>query len=256
MSFKNLFVRLLIAFFSLQFFSSSVNASIYVGGHYKPAIMNIIKDFLVKGDSLNFFYSILHNELLSNDQNTDSVIIKMASHNNPYNPAYSNSTLGLGGFIGYSNNRMRIEIEVSHEKFGLHNFNNSDDKYLISFYNSSNSIHTIRASDISATAFMINLCHDFATDNLGISPYLCAGAGSNFIEVFDALRVKFIYQAKAGVSFIRLPKVIVFAGGYYEGIINSNFKNLYFEYPKYVSFTAKLNISYFGGEVGVRFTFN
>ena len=98
---------------------------------------------------------------------------------------------------------------------------------------------------------------------MSASPYICIGIGGDFTEFFDQLHVKLAYQGKIGISYPIYNKINLFANGYYHIVIGNKFKNLNVllytaeleNVPRVTSAVAMLNVSYFGGEIGVRLTF-
>ncbi|EOA62176.1 P44/Msp2 family outer membrane protein [Anaplasma phagocytophilum] len=119
---------------------------------------------------------------------------------------------------------------------------------------------------ISSTSVMLNACYDLFSEGLGIMPYTCIGLGSNFVSVVDGkVTPKLAYKLKAGLSYKFSPEVSAFAGGFYQRVVGDG---EYVDLPvKRLSYdlspqgrtketaVAKFNMSYVGGEFGIRFAF-
>ncbi|MGN7618832.1 MAG: P44/Msp2 family outer membrane protein [Ehrlichia sp.] len=204
--------------------------------------------------------------------------------NTYYSAKFKDSFASFSAAIGYHSCRgPRLEIEGSYENFGITNCRdctvNDSNKYFAlargkelgaiqpksheGSGNSKKSFFTFMENNgISVASVMVNGCYDFSFDGTGISPYICAGVGGDFIEFFEIMHVKFSYQGKLGVSYLISPSISLFVDGYYHSIMNNEFKNLHVMYvhalrdsPTVTSAVAQLDIRYFGGEVGLRFIF-
>ncbi|MGN7618838.1 MAG: P44/Msp2 family outer membrane protein [Ehrlichia sp.] len=214
---------------------------------------------------------------------TSGVIMEYGS----YDPVYSNTNsyvaefgddaVRLSGAVGFSYSEgLRIEMEVSYEKFDVKNLRSpltDAHRYLALIRTSAESDDAVqhfavmRNDGLSIGSVMINGCYDFTLDDVSALPYICGGIGGDFIEFFDQLHVKLAYQGKVGISYpIIHSKISLFFNGYYHGVIGDKFKNLRAQYVcneasytqqhhQVTSAVATLHVSYFGGEIGARFMF-
>ncbi|AHX03226.1 surface antigen family protein [Ehrlichia chaffeensis str. Heartland] len=271
-------------------FSETINSSIkkqpglYISGQYKPSV-SVFSNFSVRETN------VPTKQLIALKKEIDSVAIDTTGNANagiskpenftiPYTAEFQDNVANFNGAIGYSfPDSLRIEIEGFHEKFDVKNpggYTQVKDAYRYfalardlkngAFQpkeNNTGIYHTVMKNDgLSILSTMVNICYDFSVDELPVLPYMCAGMGINAIEFFDALHVKFAYQGKLGISYQLFTKVNLFLDGYYHQVIGNQFKNLNVnhvyilkESPKVTSAVATLDIAYFGGEVGIRFTF-
>ncbi|GAT77772.1 Map1-related protein [Ehrlichia ruminantium] len=253
---------------------------IYLGTNYKLSISHFT-NFSVQ--ETNQTVDIIG--LKSNVPNTEDDILKTAKNfNTQYNPIFKNNFTGFSGALGYYSGRgLRLELEASYQDFDVkksknyktndaHRYfalvRNKDDKAFqpqddVLYRKRYRSFYSFMRNDgISIASVMLNGCYDLPFSNFKISSYACIGIGGDFIEFFEAMKVKFAYQAKLGISYYISPSVNLFADTYYHKSVGNQFKNLRVQYahtlrltPIFTSAIAKLNIGYFGGEVGFRFIF-
>ncbi|AHC39609.1 P44/Msp2 family outer membrane protein [Ehrlichia muris] len=242
---------------------------LYIGGQYRPAVSHF-SEFSVKDTNFNTVRLVGLKKDISAVNSTN-----IASHTNfdfPYIAEFQDNAISFSGTIGYSYSKeLRIEVEASHEEFDVKNPEGSVvDTYryfalarAVTNNNPQTGKFTVMKNDgLSISSVMLNVCYDFEPDGILVTPYICAGIGGDFIEFFNDLHVKLAYQGKMGLSYSISPEVSLFLDGYYHKVIDSKFKNLHVQHvadltdaPKFTSAVATLNIGYFGGEVGVRFTF-
>ncbi|WP_395877835.1 P44/Msp2 family outer membrane protein [Ehrlichia muris] len=284
MSSKKMFsiVRLalvcLVSYLPIQSFSESNNISenikhtgLYVSGQYKPTVSHF-SNFSVKETYTDT------KKLLGLQKNADSITSDIKTNTKfdiPYNAKFKDNAISFSGAVGYiAQEGPRIEIEGSYEEFDIKDSGNytinEAAKYIAlaraiasgQNYPDTGKYVVIRNNGLSVASITINGCYDFSLNNLKISPYICAGFGGDIIEFFSAVRFKFAYQGKLGISYPLSSNVILFADGYYHKVIGNQFKNLNVQHvvnlteaPKATSAVATLNIEYFGSEFGLKFIF-
>ncbi|KJV63480.1 MULTISPECIES: P44/Msp2 family outer membrane protein [Ehrlichia] len=284
MSSKKMFsiVRLalvcLMSCLPIQSFSESNNISenikrtgLYISGQYKPTVSHF-SNFSVKETYTDT------KELLGLQKNASSItgdIKTNTKFDTPYNAKFKDNAISFNGAVGYiAQEGPRIEIEGSYEKFDIKDSGNytinEAAKYIAlaraiasgQNYPDTGKYVVIRNNGLSVASIIINGCYDFSLNNLKISPYICAGFGGDIIEFFSAVRFKFAYQGKLGISYPLSSNIILFADGYYHKVIGNQFKNLNVQHvvnlteaPKATSAVATLNIEYFGSEFGLKFIF-
>ena len=263
--------------------TTSQNFGLYLSGQYKPGISHF-KNFSVQETNKKVDLIALKNDVT---HITDEVLKNHGNFNTHYSAKFKNSFItSFSGALGYySGQGPRLELEGSYENFDIINCKNCTVKdankyFALAREKESNNIQPkndegssdpnkksfftfMKNNGVSIASVMINGCYDFSFNNTRISPYVCAGIGGDFIEFFDVMHIKLSYQGKLGVSYLVSPSTSLFVSGYYHRVINNKFKNLHVTYSKYAlkdsptitSAIAQLNIGYFGGEVGLRFTF-
>ncbi|KJV69414.1 P44/Msp2 family outer membrane protein [Candidatus Neoehrlichia procyonis] len=178
----------------------------------------------------------------------------------------NNLLLAFNGAIGYSMGGPRVELEIGYERFNtISNDTYASDKaYKIVALGrngaiTANNYVTAEINNITTVSLMANACYDIPVHDMSLVPYVCAGIGSNLVNTTkDSLTPKFAYQAKAGVSYTITPEVSLTVGGFYHGIIGTKYEKLHVDnatgLTDKTSATAEFGLSYFGGELGVRFT--
>ncbi|AHX05137.1 P44/Msp2 family outer membrane protein [Ehrlichia chaffeensis] len=204
--------------------------------------------------------------------------ISSSSHNDNHfnNKGYSfkyenNPFLGFAGAIGYSMGGPRVEFEVSYETFDVKNQGNNykNDAHRYCALGQQDSSGTPKASkyvllksegllDIS---FMLNACYDIINESIPLSPYICAGVGTDLISMFEATNPKISYQGKLGLSYSINPEASVFIGGHFHKVIGNEFRDI----PTLKAFATSsatpdlaivtLSVCHFGIELGGRFSF-
>ena len=256
------------------------NFGLYLSGQYKPGISHF-KNFSIKETTKDVHLFALKNDVTNT---TKEALIKAPENfNRPYTAQFKNSFTSFSGAVGYhSNQRLRLELEGSYEKFDIVSCKNCAVKDANKFFALARGTETsnnqpknnesqgleknkksfftfMKNNGISIASVMINGCYDLS-NNTKISSYVCGGIGGDFIEFFDLMHVKFSYQGKLGISYLISPSTSLFVDGYYHRVINNKFKNLHVTYayplkdqPTTTSAIAQVNIGYFGGEVGLRF---
>nr|AAF73414.1 P28-6 [Ehrlichia chaffeensis] len=264
----------LLSFLSIESFSAinhnhtgNNTSGIYITGQYRPGVSHF-SNFSVKETNVDTIQLVGYKKSASSiDPNTYS------NFQGPYTVTFQDNAASFSGAIGYSYpESLRLELEGSYEKFDVKDPKDYSAKDAFRFFalarNTSTTVpdaqkYTVMKNNgLSVASIMINGCYDLSFNNLVVSPYICAGIGEDFIEFFDTLHIKLAYQGKLGISYYFFPKINVFAGGYYHRVIGNKFKNLNVnhvvtpdEFPKATSAVATLNVAYFGGEAGVKFTF-
>ena len=258
-------------------FSEAINNDIeysrlYVSGQYKPGFSYFNKFSVRETDHHTKALIGLKHDAIS----TKNLTIN-TDFNTPYKVTFQNNIISFSGAIGYSDSTgVRFELEGSYEEFDVTDPGDCviKDTYRyfalareISGSNPSNSgssgKYTVMRNDgVSITSVIFNGCYDLSLKELEISPYVCIGIGGDFIEFFDALHIKLAYQGKLGISYSFSTRTNLFIDGYYHRVIGNQFNNLNVQHvtelaeaPKATSAIATLNVSYFGGEVGIRLMF-
>ncbi|KJV63484.1 MULTISPECIES: P44/Msp2 family outer membrane protein [Ehrlichia] len=268
-------------------FSEAINNSIekyfglYISGQYKPSV-SVFSNFSVKEINVPTKQLIALKKDIDSvevDTNATKGISKPDHFNIPYTVEFQDNAVNFNAAIGYSfSEGPRIEIEGSYEEFDVKNPGGYTLNGAFRYFalaremkdsatqpkdKSTGIYHTVMKNNgLSITSVTINGCYDFSLNDFPVSPYICGGIGVDAIEFFDALHIKLTCQSKLGITYSLSPNINLFTGGYYHQIIGNQFRNLNVQHvadlndaPKVTSAVATLNVRYFGGEVGVRFTF-
>ena len=266
----------LVSLLPTQSFSVSNNNKsfgLYFTGQYKPSIPHFT-NFSVKEANVETkqLFRLKHN---ATSIPTD---IKISSNFTVlYSETFQENIVSFSGAVGYlPPEGPRVEIEGSYEKFDIKNPKNDLIKDAFRYIAlarevSSSSPQTLfnnkyvimRNDGISIISIILNLCYDFFINKSSTtSPYICAGFGGNFIELFNSVRPKFAYQGKLGINHPLSSNVILFVDGYYHKVMGNKFKHLSVQHifddstaPKATSAIATINIEYFGAELGLKFIF-
>ncbi|CAI27412.1 P44/Msp2 family outer membrane protein [Ehrlichia ruminantium] len=278
MNYKNTLLGIMLALSLLptKSFSESIsnndnsqNFKLYISGQYKPGVPKF-NNFSAKETNVKT------QKLLGLLSGTSRKIDKYKDFSNTYIPDFQDSSTGFGAAVGYiSYKGIRFEIESSYEEFQVNIHDNCEGTIEPCRYFAlarsvgrrgwpdQNNYTVMKNTGLSMTSVMFNGCYNIMSNKLEISPYICIGIGGDFIDFFDSTHIKLAYQGKLGISYSLLPDVTLFVDGYYHRIANNQFKNLNvlqpveLKYePKITSATATMNVTYFGGEVGIRFIFN
>ncbi|QGR02937.1 P44/Msp2 family outer membrane protein [Ehrlichia ruminantium] len=184
--------------------------------------------------------------------------------------AQNNFISGFSGSIGYIMDGPRVEIEAAYQKFNPKNPNNETDTSDYYKYDAlsradvmTDKKYVVLKNDgIAFSSLMFNACYDITAEGVPFIPYACAGIGADLISIFDDINLKFAYQGKIGISYPITPEISAFIGGYYHGLIGNKFNKIpvklpvtLTDAPQSTSASVTLDAGYFGGELGVRFTF-
>ena len=274
MSYKKIVFCIVLIFFtshvsSAQGLSDDISKNLYVGVQYKPA-RHHLSSLIIKETSSN----IVATFALKKDASGSDVLKTNTNFNVKYDPHYKNNNSGLAGILGYHyNNNFRIESEVSYETFNL-----KTDGYKIAGFEkhialarqldnnnhpTANQYVTVINNGIGITSVLINACYDSININqTNMTIYSCIGFGADVVDFLSKYNTKLSYQGKAGISYPLSSKIMLFAEGYYHGLLGKKFNGIPVNYPcdNYTpSITGKttalamLNIRYYGGSIGVRF---
>ena len=272
----------LAAYLPIQSLSESNNViyntkhtGLYISGQYKPSVSHF-SDFSVKETYVNTEALFGLKQDISSTLHSRTTTQQNENFNVPYTAKFQDSLASFSVAVGYiAHHGPRIEVEGSYEEFDVKNPGNytttdahryialarEKDKFYQT-YPTTNKYVIIKNNGISVVSIIINGCYDIALNDSKILPYICAGFGGDFIEFFSAIRFKFAYQGKIGISYPLSSNTILFADGYYHKVISSQFKNLNVEHVianledfKVTSAIASLNIEYLGGEFGLKFIF-
>ncbi|MCZ6902215.1 MAG: P44/Msp2 family outer membrane protein [Rickettsia endosymbiont of Ixodes persulcatus] len=288
LNFVNAVLALLLFLFPFQSFTISIDNNIitqkvglYISGQYKPSVP-YFKSFSVEENNKVVDLAGLDTGV---SYITEATLQDNTKFSIPYIAKFKNNFTNFSSAIGYySGQGLRLELEGSYGNFDVVNCKNCTvkdagryfalvrEKEPNQFYpkthdnsgsNPKTSYYTfMKNNGISIASVMMNSCYDFSFNNLNILPYVCVGIGGDFIEFFEATYIKFACQGKIGINYTISPSISIFTDGYYHKVINNQFKNLHVKYPhtlknspKITFATAKLNIGYLGGEIGMRFIF-
>ncbi|KJV69407.1 P44/Msp2 family outer membrane protein [Candidatus Neoehrlichia procyonis] len=230
----------------------------YISGQYKASISDF-KNFSINEEG-RIGYAMSFNK------NANSNELKESSNFNAlYKCDYNNNYNGLSGAIGVlNNNNVRVELEFSHQLFDVtkidgHKYNDYYRYLAISRDKNVNNgkYFVLKNKGVEVNSLIVNNCYGLSGEV--IVPYLCFGAGVDFINLFDAVRPKIAFQGKLGVSIPLAKKLFLVIDSYYHKVVSDEFHNISVDYPvilteepKATSAVAKLNIKYFGGAVGIR----
>ncbi|UTO55777.1 P44/Msp2 family outer membrane protein [Neoehrlichia mikurensis] len=243
--------------------NNNSNSEFYVSMRYSPAFSRF-RDFKINEtgkQSTVRGYSKTQNSVVLNTHNNFDV--------NDFQFKFDNNLLlAFNGAIGYSMVGPRVELEIGYESFKTISTDSyaSDKAYKVVALGRANPLTannyvTAEINNITTISLMANACYDIPMHDISLIPYVCAGLGSNFVNITkDSLITKFAYQAKAGVSYAVTPEVSLTVGGFYHGVIGTKYEDLHVNYSllaapaSKTSATAEFGLSYFGGELGVRFT--
>ncbi|CAI28357.1 P44/Msp2 family outer membrane protein [Ehrlichia ruminantium] len=216
-------------------------SNVYITSQFKPTVL-YFKDFSLK-------------EINASHKSNDDIITQ-------HDTKFHNNTSSFSGSVGYSSLGLRLELEGSHEKFQMQN---SDIISKISKYQYSTKAYAATTdnytntnnNNITLTSLMVNTCYDITIGNSSAVPYLCTGIGGDIINIFNATHLRFAYQGKIGISYQLNNNFFLFADTYYHKIMGNKFKDLYIHNSSNITpMLAKIDIGYFGSEVGLRIIFN
>nr|BAE47001.1 major antigenic protein [Ehrlichia ruminantium] len=187
----------------------------------------------------------------------------------------NNPFLGFAGAVGYSMNGPRIEFEVSYETFDVKNpgGNYKNDAHMYCALDTASSSTAgattsvmVKNENLTDISLMLNACYDIMLDGMPVSPYVCAGIGTDLVSVINATNPKLSYQGKLGISYSINPEASIFIGGHFHRVIGNEFKDIATSKvftssgsassavsPGFAS--AILDVCHFGIEIGGRFVF-
>nr|ABO36254.1 Omp-1-14 [Ehrlichia ewingii] len=186
---------------------------------------------------------------------------------------HNNLISGFSGSIGYAMDGPRIEIEATYQKFHPKNPDNNDTdssdhyKYYGLFREGTpqeeeHRYVVLKNEGLTFMSLTVNACYDIVAEGIPFIPYACVGIGSDLIDIFNDKNLKFAYQGKVGISYPITSEVSAFIGGYYHGIIGNKFNKLPVKTPvtldtapQTTSASVELDTGFFGGEIGVSFSF-
>ncbi|QGR03862.1 P44/Msp2 family outer membrane protein [Ehrlichia ruminantium] len=210
----------------------------------------------------------------SNSNNNSSIFTEK-----DYSFKYENNPfLGFAGAIGYSMNGPRIEFEVSYETFDVKNpgDNYKNDAHMYCALDTTQQSSTygatlassvmVKNENLTDISLMLNACYDITLEGIPVSPYICAGIGTDLVSVINATNPKLSYQGKLGISYSINPEASIFIGGHFHRVIGNEFKDI--TTSKIFTSTSKassipspgfasaiLDVCHFGIEIGGRFVF-
>ncbi len=84
----------------------------------------------------------------------------------------------------------------------------------------------MRNEGFNNLAGMINVYHDFNTEEIPFTPYIGVGAGVTKVKFLGKTRYALAYQAKLGVNYPLTTQIQAFAGLRYFGILDNQFKDI------------------------------
>ncbi|AAZ68936.1 P44/Msp2 family outer membrane protein [Ehrlichia canis] len=242
---------------------------LYISGQYKPGFSYFNKFSVRETDHFTKALIGLRHDAISTKNLTTNT-----DFNTLYKVTFQNNIISFSGAIGYSDSTgVRFELEGSYEEFDVTDPGDCIIKDTYRYFalarktsgnhpNDNGEYTVMRNDGVSITSVIFNGCYDLSLKELEISPYVCIGIGGDFIEFFDALHIKLAYQGKLGISYSFSTRTNLFIDCYYHRVIGNQFNNLNVQHvvelteaPKATSAIATLNVSYFGGEVGIRLMF-
>ncbi|QXK93282.1 P44/Msp2 family outer membrane protein [Neoehrlichia mikurensis] len=198
--------------------------------------------------------------------------LRSTGFSNKYKPTvFDRGYLNFAGSIGYSRNNIRMELECSYENSDVLDdgkYAEKENRRIVALVRGDNvSIDTsgvnyiiVKNKGIADTSFTFNVCYDIVSEYNRVVPYLCAGAGGDFISMFDVVRMKFSYQGKIGLSYKIAPNMIAFVHTYYHDVIGNRFdylKTIVYgklkDAPQVTSASVSADIKYMGVSLGIRF---
>ncbi|AHX07197.1 P44/Msp2 family outer membrane protein [Ehrlichia chaffeensis] len=230
-------------------------SSTYVSSQYKPSIFHF----------RNFSIQESHPKKSSEEFKKIKANLNNILKSNAYNLQFQDNTTSFSGTIGYFSKGLRLEAEGCYQEFNVKNSNNSliisSNKYHSRIHDENYAITT--NNKLSIASIMVNTCYDISINNTSIVPYLCTGIGEDLVGLFNTIHFKLAYQGKVGMSYLINNNILLFSDIYYHKVMGNRFKNLYMQYvadpnisEETIPILAKLDIGYFGSEIGIRFMFN
>ena len=184
---------------------------------------------------------------------------------------HNNFMTGFAGSVGYAMDGPRIEVEAAYQKFNPKNPDNNDAnggdyyQYYGLFRDATikdKKFVVLKNEGLTFMSLAVNACYDIVAEGVPFMPYACAGVGADIIEIFKDKNLKFAYQGKVGISYPITSEVSAFIGAYYHGVIGNRFNRIPVKAPVILdtaptanTASVDLDAGFFGGEVGVRFTF-
>ncbi|WP_044157144.1 P44/Msp2 family outer membrane protein [Ehrlichia ruminantium] len=259
---------------------SSPAGSVYISAKYMPTASHFGK-MSIKEDSKNTqtVFGLKKDwdgvKTPSSDSGNNSIIFTEKDYSFKYE---NNPFLGFAGAIGYSMNGPRIEFEVSYETFDVKNpgGNYKNDAHMYCALDTGtpgstqgatlNSSVMVKNENLTDIALMLNACYDITLEGMPVSPYVCAGIGTDLVSVINATNPKLSYQGKLGISYSINPEASIFIGGHFHRVIGNEFKDI--TTSKIFTSTGKLataaspgfasatlDVCHFGIEIGGRFVF-
>ncbi|CAI27419.1 Major antigenic protein 1 (Map1) [Ehrlichia ruminantium str. Welgevonden] len=259
---------------------SNPAGSVYISAKYMPTASHFGK-MSIKEDSKNT------QTVFGLKKDWDGVKVPTSENTNysslftekDYSFRYENNPfLGFAGAIGYSMNGPRIEFEVSYETFDVKNpgGNYKNDAHMYCALDTAQQSATngatlassvmIKNENLTNISLMLNACYDIMLDGMPVSPYVCAGIGTDLVSVINATNPKLSYQGKLGISYSINSEASIFIGGHFHRVIGNEFKDIatlkIFTATNKVSTVANpgfasatLDVCHFGIEIGGRFIF-
>nr|AAK27216.1 major antigenic protein 1 [Ehrlichia ruminantium] len=253
---------------------SSPVGSVYISAKYMPTASHFGK-MSIKEDSRDtkavFGLKKDWDGVKTPSGNTNSIFTEK-----DYSFKYDNNPfLGFAGAIGYSMNGPRIEFEISYETFDVKNpggnYKNDAHMYCaldtVSNYTAGAITSVmVKNGNLTDISLMLNACYDIMLDGMPVSPYVCAGIGTDLVSVINATNPKLSYQGKLGISYSINSETSIFIGGHFHRVIGNEFKDITTSKvftnssgtssvvsPGFAS--ATLDVCHFGIEIGGRFVF-
>nr|BBG58277.1 map1 [uncultured Ehrlichia sp.] len=258
---------------------SSPAGSVYISAKYMPTASHFGK-MSIKEDSKNTqtVFGLKKDwdgvKTPSDSSNNNSTIFTEKDYSFRYE---NNPFLGFAGAIGYSMNGPRIEFEVSYETFDVKNpggnYKNDAHMYCALDTAAQNSTNgaglttsvMVKNENLTNISLMLNACYDIMLDGIPVSPYVCAGIGTDLVSVINATNPKLSYQGKLGISYSINSEASIFIGGHFHRVIGNEFKDIAtlkiftsktgISIPNPGFASATLDVCHFGIEIGGRFVF-
>ncbi|AHX08668.1 P44/Msp2 family outer membrane protein [Ehrlichia chaffeensis] len=180
-----------------------------------------------------------------------------------YVPKYDNNIFGLSFIFGYSFRNLRVELEGSYKKFDVIDTKNHlvDNNYRHIALVRSNpptlyDYFVLKNDGVEFYSTILNICYDFAVDT-NIVPFSCVGIGEDIIKIFDSIRFKPSFNSKLGINYLMSQDMLLFFDVYYHRVVGNEYNNIPVQYvslpnPLNISAAAKLDMEYFGAEIGIK----
>lgn len=180
-----------------------------------------------------------------------------------YVPKYDNNIFGLSFIFGYSFRNLRVELEGSYKKFDVIDTRNHlvDNNYRHIALVRSNpptlyDYFVLKNDGVEFYSTILNICYDFAVDT-NIVPFSCVGIGEDIIKIFDSIRFKPSFNSKLGINYLMSQDMLLFFDVYYHRVVGNEYNNIPVQYvslpnPLNISTAAKLDMEYFGAEIGIK----
>ncbi|MCU7611103.1 P44/Msp2 family outer membrane protein [Anaplasma capra] len=123
----------------------------------------------------------------------------------------------------------------------------------------------VEISELEATAAMLSVCYDAPVRTLSgrVTPYVCGGAGGSLIDVSGNTIWKLAYRMRGGVSCKFTPKISLNLEAFFHSVPDRTLYRKFaveralgdINYQSDDPVEVAFNLSYLGGNLGVRIAF-